>query len=175
MSKQCPLNKPTPGAEPPGALKPCNTALPASCTCYHDSGDDGDEGIAVGQQPVGRLGAAVAVSVGRSDAPRERGGGGSCVAPRALLLHLIVDVVLNDVAGVVPLHGGGATGRQRTQRGPWTQPAWLFANTRTAAVGGRGNRKHFPRQLPVVSKDRLLMTMRTTWLETEGILYMFSP
>ena len=88
--------------------------------CYHDGGDDGDERIAVGQQSVGGLGAAVALTVGRSDALQERGGGG-CVAPRGPLLHLLLDVVLDDVAVVVGLHGGGARGPQRTERGPWTR------------------------------------------------------
>lgn len=75
---------------------------------YHDSGDNGDESIAVGQQSVGGLGAAVALSLGRTDALQE--GGGSCVAPRTFLLHLLLDVMLYDVAVVVFPHPGGAAG-----------------------------------------------------------------
>ncbi|KAA8592468.1 hypothetical protein FQN60_017923, partial [Etheostoma spectabile] len=90
---------------------------------HHDGGDDGDESITVGQQSVGGLGAAVALSVGRSDALQERGG--SCVAPRAFLLHLLLDVVLYDFAAVVFPHRGGAKGPQRTQEGPWTR--WTLA------------------------------------------------
>lgn len=107
---------------------------------YHHGCDDGDECVAEGQQSVGGLGTAVALSVGRSDALQERGGGG-CFALRGLLLHLLLDVVLYDVAVVVSPHCGGATGPQRTQRGPWTQPTGLFANRRTAAGEGRGNGK----------------------------------
>lgn len=83
---------------------PCPACCPS--LSYHDGGDDGDEGVAVGQQSVGGLGAAVALSVERRDA--------LCVAPRALLLHLLLDMVLYDVAVVVARHGGGATGAQRT-------------------------------------------------------------
>lgn len=105
-------------------------------TLYHDGGDDGDEGVAVGQESVGGRGAAQGLSVGRSDALREQrgggggGGGGSrSAAPRLLLLHLLLDVVLYDVA---VLHPGGATREQGTRTGPWRrsfQPA-LFANSR---------------------------------------------
>lgn len=91
---------------------------------YHDGGDDGDEGVAVGQQPVGGLGPAVSASVGRTSAVQ--GGGGGRVHPCVFLLHLLLDVVFYDVAVVVSLHGGGATGPQVTQRGPWT----LTADTR---------------------------------------------
>lgn len=79
---------------------------------HHDSGDNGDEGIAVGQQSVGGLGAAVALSVGRTDALRE-GGGGRSVAPRPSLLHLLLDVVLYDVAVVVFPHRGANGGGYR--------------------------------------------------------------
>lgn len=89
---------------------------------------------------MGGLRAAVALSVGRSGALQERGGGG-CVAPRVFLLHLLLGVVLYDVAVFVFPHRGGAKGPQRTQRVPWTQPAGLFANSRVAADRGRGNRK----------------------------------
>lgn len=80
-------------------------------TLYHYGGDDGDEGVAVGQESVGGRGAAQGLSVGRSDALREQGGGGGgggggSAAPRLLLLHLLLDVVLYDVA---VLHRGGAT------------------------------------------------------------------
>lgn len=98
---------------------------------YHDSSDDGDEGITVGQQPVGGLGAAVALSVGRTDALQERGG--RCVAPRPFLLHLLLDVVLNDVAVVVFPHRGGARGPERTQRRPYTWRTELFANKQESA------------------------------------------
>lgn len=91
---------------------------------HHDGGDDGDEGIAVGQQPVGGLGAAVRVSVGRSDAVQERGGGR--VTPRLFLLHVLLDVVFYDVAVVVSLHRGGPTGPQVTQREPCTLPTDCF-------------------------------------------------
>lgn len=86
---------------------------------YHDGGDDGDEGVAVGQQAVRGRGAAEGPSVGRRDALREqRGGGGGggrrrrrrsccCLAPRLLLLHLLLDVVLYDVA-VIHAAGGAA-------------------------------------------------------------------
>lgn len=83
---------------------------------YHDGGDDGDEGIAVGQEPVGGLGTAAGVSV------QERGGG-SAAPPGLLLLHVLLHVVLDNVAVVVSLHRGGATGAQVTQRRPWTLPA----------------------------------------------------
>lgn len=88
---------------------------------HHDGGDDGDEGIAVGQQPVGGLGAAVGVSAGRSDAVQERGGGR--VTPRFFLLHLLLDVVFYNLALVVSLHPGGATAPRVTQRDPRTLPA----------------------------------------------------
>ncbi len=120
---------------------------------YHDGGDDGDEGIAVGQQSVGGLGAAVALSVGRSDALQERGGGGS-VAPRAFLLHLLLDVVLYDVAVVVSPHRGGAKGAHRTQQRAWTRRTELFANNRVTADRGRANRKQLPGCFPVVTEDR---------------------
>lgn len=86
---------------------------------YHDGGDDGDEGIAVGQQPVGGLGAAGSGPVGRSYAVQERGGGR--VTPCVFLLHVLLGVVFYDVAVVVSLHRGGATGPQVTQREPWTR------------------------------------------------------
>lgn len=73
---------------------------------YHDGGDDGDEGIAVGQQAVGGLGAAASVSVGRRHAAQERGGGR--LAPGLFLLRILFDVVLYNVTVVVPLHRGAA-------------------------------------------------------------------
>ena len=79
---------------------------------HHDSSDDGDESIAVGQQPVGGLGAARLLPLGRTDAGRERGGGGG-VAPRLLPLHRLLDLLLDDV--FMSLHGGGA---QRSSGGP---------------------------------------------------------
>ncbi len=81
---------------------------------------------------MGGLGAAVALSVGRSDALQERGGRG-CVAPRAFLLHLLLDVVLYDVAVVVFPHLMRAVGPQRTQRRPWTPQTDVFSNSGTAA------------------------------------------
>lgn len=102
---------------------------------HHDGGDDGDEGIAVGQQPVGGLGAAVSVSVGRTDAVQERGGGS--VTPRFFLLHVLLDVVFYNVAVVVSLHRGGATGPQVTQREPCTRPTDCLQT----ADGGCGSRK----------------------------------
>lgn len=105
---------------------PDSALVPLSSVVYHDGGDDGDEGIAVGQQPVGGLGTAVSVSVDRSHAVHERGGGR--VTPRSFLLHVLLVVVLYNVAVVVSLHGGGATGAQVTQREPWTLRT-LFANS----------------------------------------------
>ena len=98
---------------------------------HHDGGYDRDERITVGQQSVGGLGAAVALSVGRSDALQERGGRG--VTPCGLLLHLLLDVVLYDVAFVVFTHRGGARDPQRTQEGAWTRWTELFANKRVTA------------------------------------------
>lgn len=72
---------------------------------HHDRGDDGDECVAVGQQSVGGLGSSVGPPVWRTDAPQE--GGGRGVAPGGPLLHLLLDVVLDDVAVVVSLHDGG--------------------------------------------------------------------
>lgn len=73
---------------------------------------------------MGGLGAAVSVSVGRSYAVQERGGGR--VTPCVFLLHVLLDVVLYDVAVVVSLHRGGATGAQVTQREPWRLTAdWV--------------------------------------------------
>lgn len=86
---------------------------------YHDGGDDGDEGVAVGQQAVRRRGAAQGPSYGRRDALREQrcGGGGAgggcrcrCSAPRLLLLHLLLDMVLYDVAVFHAAGGGAAEG-----------------------------------------------------------------
>lgn len=89
---------------------------------YHDGGDDGNEGVAVGQQAVRRRGAAQGPSYGRRDALREqrggRGGGGRCrcSAPRLLLLHLLFDMVLYDVA-VFHAAGGGGAGNREAARG----------------------------------------------------------
>lgn len=63
------------------------------------------------------------------------------MAPGGPLLHLLLDMVLYDIAVVVYPHGGGATGPQRAKQVPWSQPAGMFANSRMAADGGRGNRK----------------------------------
>lgn len=70
---------------------------------------------------MGRLGPAVSISVGRSSAVQERGGGR--VNPCVFLLHVLLDVMFYDVAVVVSLHRGGATGPQVTQRRPWTLTA----------------------------------------------------
>lgn len=84
---------------------------------HHDGGDDGDERVAVGQQPVGGLRASL--PVGRGHAARARGGG---AAPRALLLHLLLDVVLDDLAVGGVRHrgrrggGGGGGGDPRSRR-----------------------------------------------------------
>lgn len=59
---------------------------------HHDSSDDGDEGVAEGQQSVGGLGAAVGLSVGRT------------LHEHSSLLHLLLNVVLYYVAVVVFLH-----------------------------------------------------------------------
>lgn len=110
---------------------------------YHDGGDDGDEGVAVGQQAVRGRGAAEGPSVGRRDALREqRGGGGGggggrrrcsccCLAPRLLLLHLLLDVVLYDVAVIHA--AGGASGDVGGAAGAATGAAGGAA---TGAVGG---------------------------------------
>lgn len=97
---------------------------------YHDGSDDGDEGITVGQQSVGGLGAAVARAVGRTDALQERGG--RSVAPRLFLLHLLLDVVLDDVAVVVVFpHRGGARGAESRAETTDAPPcSELFANNR---------------------------------------------
>lgn len=105
---------------------PENALVPLSSVVYHDGGDDGEEGIAVGQQPVGGLGTAVSVSVDRGYAIQERRGGR--VTPRFFLLHVLLVAVLYNVAVVVSLHRGGATGAQVTQREPWTLRT-LFANS----------------------------------------------
>ncbi|MEQ2164531.1 hypothetical protein GOODEAATRI_007661 [Goodea atripinnis] len=61
-----------------------------------------------GQQSVGGLGAAVALSLGRTEALQQRGGHG--VDPRCFLLHLLLNVVLYDVAVVVLPHPGRSRG-----------------------------------------------------------------
>lgn len=69
---------------------------------------------------MGGRGAAQGLSVGRSDALREQGGGGGgggggsgSAAPRLLLLHLLLDVVLYDVAVLhrEELHGSRRRGQ----------------------------------------------------------------
>lgn len=116
---------------------------------YHDGGDDGDEGIAVGQQPVGGLGPAGRVPGGRSDAVQEPGAGR--LPSGVLLLRLLLDVVFDHVAVVVSLHGGGATGPQVTQRGPWKPPtASKQPMVEEEQPGSRSKGG-----LPVACKDRL--------------------
>lgn len=125
----------SPNSRPP--RRPLTGISFVSSLNYHHGCDDGDECVAEGQQSVGGLGAALALSVGRSDALHERGGGG-CLAPRGFLLHLLLDVVLYDVAVVVSPHCGGAKGPQRTPSAPWIQPTgpdscWRGAGKREVA------------------------------------------
>lgn len=79
---------------------------------HHDGSDDGDEGVAEGQQSVGGLGAAVGLSVGRT------------LHERPSLLHLLLNVVLYYVAVVVFLH-----------RAAPPQSTALFVNKRQLTVG----------------------------------------
>lgn len=119
MLPSCHLVKISPRTEPqvqPAA--PLTGMSFFSSVNYHHGRDDGDEGVAEGQQSLGGLRAAVVLSVGRGGALRERGGGGG-LAHRGRLLHLLLDVVLYDVAVVVSPHCGGAKGPQRE---PCTQP-----------------------------------------------------
>lgn len=127
--------------------------------CHHDGGDDGDEGIAVGQQPVGGLGAPPGLSLRRTDAVQE--GGRGRVTPRFLLLHVLLDVVFYDVAVVVALHRGGATGPQVTQREPCTLPTGCFQNSRNQLVEEAEAGSGCSGGLPVLSTDRLNMKMLT--------------
>lgn len=123
---------------------------------YHHGGDDGDEGVAVGQQSLGGLGAAVAISVGRSDALRERRGGG-CVTPRLVLLHLLLQVVLYDVAVVVSLHRRGARGPQVSQTGTMDgarQAGCLQTVERQLVVEEEEEEAETGSSFPVVNKDR---------------------
>lgn len=96
---------------------------------------------------MGGLGAAGSVPVGRSYTVHERGGGP--VTPWVSLLHVLLGVVFYDVAVVVSLHRGGATGRQVTQREPWT----LFPNSRTQLMEKAEAGRKFKGSLPVDCKD----------------------
>lgn len=87
------------------------------------------------------LGAAVARAVGRTDALQERGG--RSVAPRLLLLHLLLDVVLDDVAVVVVFpHDGGVRGAEQTHGLPRNPRApGCLQTTGESADRRRGSRK----------------------------------